>query len=144
MTLNQTVLETDALHTPELEVLFGDPHGDGPFDYAAIVTDDDARRLNGNAEEVLDTWGAAAEFVPAALGGRCTDTAAMVERLRPILRRDPAVGLGYGLTTLMAAVSAAASSTARVLRTLRMSARATRKPRGTYAAMLISTSSSVM
>ena len=105
MTLNQTVLETDALHTPELEVLFGDPHGDGPFDYAAIVTDDDARRLNGNAEEVLDTWGAAAEFVPAALGGRWTDTAAMVERLRPILRRDPAVGLGYGLTTLMAAVN---------------------------------------
>ncbi|MGC5225267.1 acyl-CoA dehydrogenase [Micromonospora sp. DT81.3] len=105
MTLSQTFPFTGALNRPDLELLFGDPHIDGPFNYAAIAADDDARRMNTFAEGVLDAWGAAAEFVPAALGGRWTDTSAMVTRLRPIFRRDPAVGLGYGLTTLMAAVN---------------------------------------
>lgn len=93
-----------AAHAPDLERLLGDPHEDGPFGYTAILADDDARRLNPFAEAVLDEWKAATEFVPVSLGGRWSDTGELVTRLRPVFRRDPAVGLGFGLTTLMAAV----------------------------------------
>ncbi|MFF2370995.1 acyl-CoA dehydrogenase [Agromyces sp. NPDC058110] len=89
----------------ELDELFGDPRHPGPFDYASIVADDDARRLSTTAEALLDEWGAAAEFVPASLGGRWVSTEDLVRRWRPIFRRDPALGLGYGLTTLMAALN---------------------------------------
>lgn len=88
-----------------LDELFGDPRHPGPFDYASIVADDDARRLSSTAEALLDEWGAAAEFVPASLGGRWVSTEDLVRRWRPIFRRDPALGLGYGLTTLMASLN---------------------------------------
>ncbi|MGB4778769.1 acyl-CoA dehydrogenase [Microbacterium sp.] len=91
--------------TPDLEILLGDPHAAEPYSYASIADDDDARRLSPFAENVLAEWGAAAEFVPVDLGGRWADTSDLVTRLRPIFRRDPAVGLGYGLTTLMSAVN---------------------------------------
>ncbi|MFD4422598.1 acyl-CoA dehydrogenase [Agromyces sp. NPDC058484] len=89
----------------DLDALFGDPRVPGPFDYRSIVADDDARRLSEPAEALLDEWGAAAEFVPASLGGRWVSTEDLVRRWRPIFRRDPALGLGYGLTTLMAALN---------------------------------------
>ncbi|SFR72404.1 Acyl-CoA dehydrogenase [Agromyces sp. CF514] len=88
-----------------LDELFGDPRHPGPFDYASIVADDDARRLSSTAEALLDEWAAAAEFVPASLGGRWVSTEDLVRRWRPIFRRDPALGLGYGLTTLMASLN---------------------------------------
>ncbi len=96
---------TPGATTPDLELLLGDPHVPGPFDYASILEDDDARRLNAFAETVLTDWGAGAEFTPARWGGRWIATDDLVTRLRPVFRRDPSVGLGYGLTTLMAAVT---------------------------------------
>ncbi len=89
----------------DLDELFGDPRERGPFDYTSIVADDDARRTSGAAEALLDEWGAAAEFVPAAYGGRWVSTEDLVRRWRPVFRRDPSVGLGHGLTTLMAALN---------------------------------------
>jgi alkylation response protein AidB-like acyl-CoA dehydrogenase len=96
-----------AASTPieDLDARFGDPRHPGPFDYASIVEDDDDRRLNPAAETLLDEWGAAAEFVPASLGGRWISTEDLVRRWRPIFRRDPALGLGYGVTSLMAALN---------------------------------------
>lgn len=89
----------------DLEVRFGDPRVPGPFDYASIVADDEARRVSAAAEALLDEWDAAADFVPAALGGRWVSTEDLVRRWRPIFRRDPSLGLGHGLTTLTAAVN---------------------------------------
>ncbi|MET4157317.1 acyl-CoA dehydrogenase [Agromyces sp. PvR057] len=89
----------------DLDELFGDPRHPGPFDYASIVADDDARRLSTTAESLLDEWEAAAEFVPVSLGGRWASTEDLVRRWRPIFRRDPALGLGYGVTSLMAALN---------------------------------------
>ncbi len=72
---------------------------------ASIVADDDARRVSADAEALLDEWEAGAEFVPASLGGRWVSTEDLVRRWRPVFRRDPSLGLGYGLTTLMGAVN---------------------------------------
>ncbi|ANJ26299.1 acyl-CoA dehydrogenase [Agromyces aureus] len=96
---------SSATSPDDLDELFGDPRHPGPFDYASIVVDDDARRLSSTAESLLDEWHAAAEFVPASLGGRWVSTEDLVRRWRPIFRRDPALGLGYGLTTLMASLN---------------------------------------
>ena len=104
-----TATATTTTATPatpdDLEELFGDPRHPGPFDYASIVADDDARRLSSTAEGLLDEWDAAAEFVPASLGGRWVSSEDLVRRWRPIFRRDPALGLGYGVTSLMAALN---------------------------------------
>lgn len=89
----------------ELETLLGDPTVPGPFDFDAIVAADDARELSAWGERALAEWGWGAEFVPASLGGRWVSTEELVQRLRPVFRRDPALGLGHGLTSLMAAVN---------------------------------------
>ena len=89
----------------DLEVRFGDPRVPGPFDYASIVADDEARRVSAAAEALLDEWDAAADFVPATLGGRWVSTEDLVRRWRPVFRRDPSLGMGHGLTTLSAAVN---------------------------------------
>ena len=89
----------------DLDELFGDPRLTGPFDYPSIVADDDARRMSSTAEALLDEWEAGAEFVPASLGGRWVSTEDLVRRWRPVFRRDPSLGLGYGLSTLMGALN---------------------------------------
>jgi len=89
----------------DLEVRFGDPRVPGPFDYASIVADDEARRVSAAAEALLDEWDAAADFVPAILGGRWVSTEDLVRRWRPVFRRDPSLGMGHGLTTLSAVVN---------------------------------------
>ncbi|TPG05156.1 acyl-CoA dehydrogenase [Curtobacterium flaccumfaciens] len=88
----------------ELEALLGDPFDEGgEFSYGRILAADSDRRLVGWAEAVLQDWGFSAELVPNRLGGRWISTEDMVRRLSPIFRRDPALGLGHGVTTLMAA-----------------------------------------
>ena len=89
----------------DLEAVFGDPRHPGPLDFDAILADDAARRLDETAETLLDEWQAAAEFVPASLGGRWVSTEDLVRRLRPIHRRDPALGLGLGFGTFAAALT---------------------------------------
>jgi alkylation response protein AidB-like acyl-CoA dehydrogenase len=64
-------------------------------------------------EHLLDDWRFNHEFVPRSLGGRWSGTDALARRLRPVFRRDPALGLGHGVTSLVAAVNVwAAGSTA--------------------------------
>lgn len=88
----------------ELEELFGDPFDEGgEFSYGRILAADSQRRLIGWAEGVLQRWGFSSELVPSGLGGRWSSTEDMVRRLSPIFRRDPSLGLGHGVTTLMAA-----------------------------------------
>ncbi|WP_166792379.1 acyl-CoA dehydrogenase [Cryobacterium sp. TMT1-66-1] len=90
----------------ELEHLFGDPNATvGEFTHSTIVTADTARRMVPWAERVLEDWGFGAELVPRRLGGRWGSTEDLVRRFLPIFRRDPALGLGHGITTLMAAVN---------------------------------------
>lgn len=99
----------------ELEILFGDPaSATSAFTHAAIVEADGERRLVPEAERLLDEWGFGAELVPEALGGRWLSTENLVRRLLPIFRRDPALGLGHGITTFMAAVNIWASGDAKM------------------------------
>ncbi|GAB3175721.1 acyl-CoA dehydrogenase [Myceligenerans halotolerans] len=91
--------------TAPLEQVLGDPFAEGPFSYSSLLAADDARELSAGSEDLLHEWGANAELVPARLGGRWVSTREMVDRLMPVFRRDPALGLGFGVTSLMACVN---------------------------------------
>ncbi|AVH55793.1 MULTISPECIES: acyl-CoA dehydrogenase [Streptomyces] len=92
--------------TTALETLLGDPWDTGnPLGYEAVVAADEAARLPSGGERLLDSYGLGAEFVPASLGGRLRDIDTMARGLRPLFRRDGALGLGYGVTSFMAAVN---------------------------------------
>ncbi|MZD07802.1 acyl-CoA dehydrogenase [Streptomyces sp. SID5785] len=56
------------------------------------------------AERLLDGFGLNAEFVPSALGGRLDRLDVLARVLRAVFRRDAALGLGYGMTSYLAAV----------------------------------------
>lgn len=89
-----------------LEEMFGDPsRGQGVLNYDAVQASDAARTLDAQGEDLLTEWGFGAEFVPRRYGGRWGSTEDLVRRLLPIFRRDPALGLGQGVTSLMAAAN---------------------------------------
>ncbi|GAA3947115.1 acyl-CoA dehydrogenase [Actinomadura viridis] len=89
-----------------LERGFGDPWDPGnPLGFAAVVAADERAEPLPGGEELLDAHRLNHEFVPAELGGRLTDLGEMAVRLRTVFRRDGALGLGYGVTSLMAAVN---------------------------------------
>lgn len=88
-----------------LEQLLADPHDPGnPLSYAAVVAADERAEMLAEGEARLDRYGLNAEFVPPALGGRLTEADTMVRTVRAVFRRDPTLGLGYGITNLIAAV----------------------------------------
>ena len=90
----------------DLEALLGNPYDRrNPCGHEAVLAADERRELPAAAVRALDTWGFNAELVPAALGGRLTGTDQLVRALRPVFRRDAALGLGYGITNFMAAVN---------------------------------------
>ncbi|TVZ75507.1 acyl-CoA dehydrogenase [Streptomyces sp. BK340] len=96
-----------------LETLFGDPFNDGnPVGFAGILAADEQAAPLGEGELLLDKWNFNHEFVPRSLGGRWTGSDELARRLRPVFRRDPALGLGYGVTSLMAAVNVWAAGSA--------------------------------
>ncbi|QMU78143.1 acyl-CoA dehydrogenase [Streptacidiphilus sp. PB12-B1b] len=89
-----------------LEQLLGDPHDpDNPFGNAAVLAADERGELVPQAEQALTGFGLNAEFVPRALGGRLDRADNLARVLRPVFRRDPALGLGYGVTSFLAAVA---------------------------------------
>ncbi|MFD9130089.1 acyl-CoA dehydrogenase [Kitasatospora sp. NPDC059571] len=89
-----------------LEALFGDPaRADNPLGHAALLEADEAGRLVPEGEKLLDAFGLNHEFVPAALGGRLRRVDDLVRVLRPVFRRDASLGLGYGVTSFLAAVA---------------------------------------
>ncbi|MFV2117036.1 acyl-CoA dehydrogenase [Streptomyces sp. Act-28] len=89
-----------------LETLFGDPFDEGnPVGFAGVLDADERAVPLADGELLLDKWGFNHAFVPRSLGGRWTGTDELARSLRPVFRRDPALGLGYGVTSLMAAVN---------------------------------------
>ncbi|MCX4830329.1 acyl-CoA dehydrogenase [Streptomyces sp. NBC_01016] len=81
--------------TDHLEKLLGDPwDARNPAGFAAAVAADEREETAAAAESALDDFGVHAEFVPTALGGRLERVDHMVELMRSVYRRDPALGLG--------------------------------------------------
>jgi alkylation response protein AidB-like acyl-CoA dehydrogenase len=100
------VVRVTASAPPELEQLFGDPTApDALLNHQEILEADARRELVHAAESALTSWGFGKEFVPASLGGRWVSSEDLVRRILPVFRRDPALGLGQGVTSLMAAVN---------------------------------------
>jgi len=76
---------------------------DNPLGHEAVLSADDHWEVLGEAEALLDDFGMGAEFVPVALGGRLDRLDALGRVLRPVFRRDPSLGFGYGLANFIAA-----------------------------------------
>jgi alkylation response protein AidB-like acyl-CoA dehydrogenase len=95
------------LDVPEpLEACFGDPTDDGnPLGYAAFLDADERGDLLPTGERMLDRYRLNAEFVPRSLGGRMDRMDRLGRVLRPLFRRDGALGLGYGASNLVGAVN---------------------------------------
>ncbi|MER6915972.1 acyl-CoA dehydrogenase family protein [Streptomyces sp. NPDC000594] len=90
----------------DLEKRFGDPADPGnPLSADRILAADEAAELPGAGERLLDEVVLNAEFVPTALGGRLDRLDSLVRVMRQVFRRDVALGLGYGITSFMAAAN---------------------------------------
>ncbi|MCX4851904.1 acyl-CoA dehydrogenase [Streptomyces sp. NPDC051658] len=88
----------------EVENALGDPDdAANPVGFAALLAADERLELLAGAERRLDAIGFGAEFVPVALGGRLARADVLARVLRPVFRRDVALGFGYGITSLFAA-----------------------------------------
>ncbi|MET0135541.1 MAG: acyl-CoA dehydrogenase [Kibdelosporangium sp.] len=93
-----------------LEKLFGDPFDTAnPIGFGQVMVADEAAELPAAGTAVLDDWACNAEFVPVSDGGRWSGVDDLARRLRPVFRRDPALGMGYGVTSLMAMALARAA-----------------------------------
>ncbi|MEU9304461.1 acyl-CoA dehydrogenase [Streptomyces sp. NPDC048269] len=112
----------DAPHMPDavdaaaraarLESLLGDPHDPAnPHGIAALAAADARREPPAATEELLAAAGLGAEFVPAGSGGRLTRADLLAQVLRPVFRRDVALGYGYGITSLFATAAVWAAGT---------------------------------
>ncbi|OLT37179.1 hypothetical protein BJF84_07540 [Rhodococcus sp. CUA-806] len=89
-----------------LDTLLGDPYDpDNAYGVTGVLEADERREIMAGTRSVLDSYGFGAEFVPTALGGRFTSTERLIQLLRPVFGRDASLGLGYGLTSFMAAVN---------------------------------------
>ncbi|NGO44962.1 acyl-CoA dehydrogenase [Streptomyces ureilyticus] len=90
----------------ELEHLLGalgDPAN--PTGAAAILDADERAEMLPAGEALLHDYGLNAEFVPPEHGGRLDRADHLVEVMRGLYRRDPALGLGYGASSLIAGVT---------------------------------------
>ncbi|WP_446226120.1 acyl-CoA dehydrogenase family protein [Nocardia sp. IBHARD005] len=89
-----------------IESALGDPFdAAGPLPADAVLAADEAGRLADGAEDLLDTARLNAAFVPAELGGTLRSVPQLIGALRPVFARDASLGLGYGVTTLMAGLN---------------------------------------
>ncbi|MGW0737469.1 acyl-CoA dehydrogenase [Streptomyces sp. NPDC002851] len=96
--------EGDADRVARIERLLGDLDADdNPLGHRALLAADRAAAVNTEAEAVLDAYGMHHEFVPRELGGRFDSAETLLRVMRPVFRRDVALGMGYGMTTFMAA-----------------------------------------
>ncbi|MEU6172873.1 acyl-CoA dehydrogenase [Streptantibioticus parmotrematis] len=100
-----TDVTTDiAERVAHLERRFGDPRDPGnPLGFRALLAAEERQELLAEAEGLLTDEGFGAELVPAALGGRLTRADTLARVLRPVFRRDVALGFGHGITSLFAA-----------------------------------------
>jgi alkylation response protein AidB-like acyl-CoA dehydrogenase len=87
-----------------VEAALGDPTDPAnPYGYAALLTADRLAERFDAGEELLDSLGTPAEFVPAGLGGRLCSYEDLVAVMRPVFRRDVGLAMGYGMMSWMAA-----------------------------------------
>jgi len=102
-----------AAQATTLEQVLGDAYDEAnPCSFAEVLAADERCELLHAGEVLLDSWKLNAEFVPTDLGGRLESADALVKRGRALFRRDAALGLGYGVTSLMAAVNIWAAGSA--------------------------------
>lgn len=73
-----------------------------PLGHEAVLAADDHWEVLGEAEARLDEFGMGAQFVPVGLGGRLDRLDVLGRILRPVFRRDPSLGFGYGLSSFIA------------------------------------------
>lgn len=107
----------------ELDRLLGDPADPAnPVGIRAVLEADECAQMLEAGEKALHAFGLNAEFVPPDYGGRFTRADHLVELMRTIHRRDPALALGYGASSFIAAVniwtSASGEQAARAARLL--------------------------
>ncbi|MFH8571866.1 acyl-CoA dehydrogenase [Streptomyces sp. NPDC017993] len=96
-----------------MEHAFGDPEdAANPVGFAALLAADARHEVPQEAERLLDGLRLGSEFVPVALGGRLDRADAVARVLRPVFRRDVALGFGYGITSLFAAAPVWAAGSA--------------------------------
>ncbi|MEU3533187.1 acyl-CoA dehydrogenase family protein [Streptomyces murinus] len=96
--------EPGRVRAARVESALGDPADPAnPYGYAALLAADRlAERFHGG-EELLDSLGMPAEFVPVGLGGRLDSYEDLVAVMRPVFRRDVGLAMGYGMMSWMAA-----------------------------------------
>lgn len=96
--------ETAALaRAARLEAMLGDPYDPAnPHGLKALFAADERRETPARTEALLAAAGLGAEFVPAQYGGRLTRADLLARVLRPVFRRDAALGFGCGITSLFA------------------------------------------
>ncbi|MZF85522.1 acyl-CoA dehydrogenase [Streptomyces sp. SID5643] len=89
-----------------LEQHLGDPRDPAnPLGFRQILAADERAEMFADGERALDAYGLGAEFVPASYGGRLTRLDELIEIMRSVYRRDPCLGLGYGVSSFIAAVN---------------------------------------
>ncbi|MEV7415205.1 acyl-CoA dehydrogenase [Streptomyces sp. NPDC089919] len=87
-----------------LEALLGDPFDPAnPHGHLALLRADETRVVPEATEELLEEAGLGNEFVPRELGGDLGGLEQLARVLRPVFRRDLALGYGFGVTSLFAA-----------------------------------------
>ncbi|MGW4377906.1 acyl-CoA dehydrogenase [Streptomyces albidoflavus] len=95
-----------------LETLLGDPYDPAnPHGLPALLAADERAVPPEATEELLTGAGLTAEFVPAEAGGALHRADLLAQVLRPVFRRDAALGMGFGLTSLFAASAVWAAGT---------------------------------
>ncbi|WP_407550955.1 acyl-CoA dehydrogenase family protein [Streptomyces sp. Pv4-95] len=95
-----------------LDALLGDPYDPAnAHGFRSFLAADMEHRPPEAAESLLAEAGLAAEFVPARYGGALTRADLLLRVLRPVFRRDVALGFGCGLTSLFAASAVWAAGT---------------------------------
>ncbi|MFH9426167.1 acyl-CoA dehydrogenase [Streptomyces sp. NPDC017529] len=112
----------------DLERLLGDPYAPGnPLGFDAILAADERAEAFADGEAALDEYGLNAEFVPHAYGGRFARVDDLVEIMRSVYRRDPALGLGYGTSSFISSVNVWAAADEEQCRTVAAQLLANRK-----------------
>jgi alkylation response protein AidB-like acyl-CoA dehydrogenase len=100
----QAALDFDSAEP--LELWFGDADDpDNPVGFAAFLRGDERGELLPAGQSLLGSYQMSAEFVPVGYGGRLRQADHLGRTLRPVFRRDAALGHGHGAVNLIASAA---------------------------------------
>jgi alkylation response protein AidB-like acyl-CoA dehydrogenase len=89
-----------------LDDALGDPADpENPAGFAGLLDAGERGVFPAAAAAILDDFGVNAEFVPQSLGGRLRSIDELARTLRPVFRRDVTLGVGYGVSSFIAAAN---------------------------------------